>query len=275
MQFCSKYNRMFLLAMSNKKTRSIRSANLPPAVSFLLILELIIGVVSSLILALIFYKIFNEVLQQDTLNLDILISKFIYLWRTPFLTKIMLIITNFGAGYMIAISLIATLFLIWRKHQREVVTFLIIFIIGVFLNIALKSLIQRPRPDISPITANKQVISLSSYSFPSGHAMNSTVFYLALAFYFYHLTHNKKLSLLVTFSLLILLFLIGFSRVYLGVHYPSDVLAGNIVGLWWLVTALSINKSLVLVRAYQDEKGNGAFYKLFIPENILRRRRMN
>lgn len=112
----------------------------------------------------------------------------------------------------------------------------------------LKQIIQRPRPDIMPSVVE------TSYSFPSGHAMNSSVFYLTIAFYTYHFTRKKKLSLVVTGGAIVLLLLIGFSRVYLGVHYPSDVVAGYVVGVWWLTTAILISKSVSFVKHFREKE---------------------
>jgi undecaprenyl-diphosphatase len=177
-------------------------------------------------------------LEKDTLIFDQNIANFIYSWRSPGLTKLMIFVTNLGANYMIVIAILTVIFLVWKKHKKEAITFGIILVMGVIINFSLKQIIQRPRPEMSPL------IMESSYSFPSGHAMNATVFYLALAFYFYHFTRKKKLSLWVTVTAIGLIILIGFSRIYLGVHYPSDVAAGYAVGVWWLVTAILINKSI-------------------------------
>ena len=68
----------------------------------------------------------------------------------------------------------------------------------------------------------------------------------------YHFTHRIGLTLFVGAIAALLIFLIGFSRVYLGVHYPSDVVAGWIAGLWWLVTALVIDRTLVFFKLYRE-----------------------
>ncbi|MFA5025923.1 MAG: phosphatase PAP2 family protein [Candidatus Shapirobacteria bacterium] len=214
----------------------------------LLLLEIFVGIVSSLVMALAFFKIFHEIFEADTLNLDKIISGLIYSWRSPGLTKIMMFVTDFGAEYMIGISILVVILLIWEKHKREALAFTIILVMGVILNLILKEVIQRSRPEIMPLVIE------TSYSFPSGHAMNSSVFYLAMAFYVYHFTRKKKLSLIITVMAMTLMLLIGFSRVYLGVHYPSDVVAGYVVGTWWLITAILISKSVSFVKHFREEK---------------------
>ena len=206
------------------------------------------GIVSSLVMALIFFKIFHEILDADTLFLDKTISALIYSWRSPVLTGLMKVITNFGAEYLMLISITVVFFLIWKKHKHEALVLAIILIMGLVINMFLKQIIQRPRPDIMPSVVE------TSYSFPSGHAMNSSVFYLTIAFYTYHFTRKKKLSLVVTGGAIVLLLLIGFSRVYLGVHYPSDVVAGYVVGVWWLTTAILISKSVSFVKHFREKE---------------------
>jgi len=228
----------------------VKEIILSSKVLLLLTIEIIVGVLSSLAMTVVFFRIFQEVLEKDTLYFDQQMANFIYIWRNPGLTKIMIFITNFGAQYMMVIFVLAVIFLIWRKHKRDALSLVIILVMGVIINLSLKQVIQRPRPVISPLIAE------SSYSFPSGHAMNSSVFYLAMSFYVYHLTKRKKLSLLVTMGSIALIILIGLSRIYLGVHYPSDIVAGYVVGAWWLVTAILIGKSVDFVEIFKIEKSH-------------------
>ncbi len=222
-------------------------------VLMLLTTEIIFGVVSSLATVLIFLKIFQEVLESDTLLFDQQISALIYNWRSPELTKIMLFITNFGASYMLITAVLIVILFVWKKHKMEALAFGVILIIGLILNVSLKEVARRQRPMLAPLVIEK------SYSFPSGHAMNSSVFYLAVAFYTYHFTRKKKVSLGVTIGAMMMILLIGFSRVYLGVHYPSDVIAGYVVGLWWLVTAILISKSFSWVKHFRLEEKKAVY----------------
>lgn len=217
-------------------------------VALIIFIESIIGAISSVVFGLIFVKIADEVLEADTHFLDIIISQFIYTLRSPTLTKIMIIITDFGAGYALAALMIFVLFLIWRHHKKEAIIFIIISTMGILINFGLKNITQRPRPVLAPL------ITETSYSFPSGHAMNSFVFYASLSFYFYHFTRKKTLSLIFTLCSIILVLLIGFSRVYLGVHYPSDIIGGYFIGLWWLATAFFIEKTFVFFKLFKESK---------------------
>ena len=216
-------------------------------IGLIIFLEATISVAVSLLLAFGFAKIATEVLDKDIQVVDIFLSQIIYSLRTPFLTKIMIFITNFGAGYTIVALLLFVLFLIFRHHQKEAIIFIILMIMGIGINLGLKSNISRPRPAIAPL------ISENTYSFPSAHAMNSFVFYFALCFYIYHFTGNKKISFIFVLVAILLVLMIGFSRVYLGVHYPSDVLAGYLIGFFWLTVIYVIEKTLQFYNLYTQK----------------------
>ncbi|MDH5672649.1 MAG: phosphatase PAP2 family protein [Myxococcales bacterium] len=113
---------------------------------------------------------------------------------------------------------------------------------GAIINWLMKLFFARPRPAIVP-----HLTEVASLSFPSGHAMLSTIVYLTLGAVLAELSPRKRLKSFVLGVALILAVLVGLSRVYLGVHYPSDVLAGWSAGLswalgcWLLVHALRVH----------------------------------
>jgi membrane-associated phospholipid phosphatase len=214
--------------------------------ALILFTEVFMGVISSVSLAVLFVSLTTEIFEMDTQFIDTTVSRLIYSLRTPPLTAFMLFITDLGADYILVGLVAIIIFLIWKRHRKEALLFLIITAMGVFINSTLKILIQRPRPLISPM------ISASSYSFPSGHAMNSFVFYAFLSFYIFHFTRRKLLSSIVSILCAVLILLIGFSRIYLGVHYPSDILAGYLVGFWWFVTALAIEKTITFLKLFRE-----------------------
>jgi undecaprenyl-diphosphatase len=102
----------------------------------------------------------------------------------------------------------------------------------------LKQLFQRKRP-LSPLLK-----AAKGLSFPSGHAIMAVTFYGLLVYVLQHTIDIGWMKFLLTFLLVILVILIGFSRVYLRVHYASDVLGGFIIGLLWLLISLAIIKWL-------------------------------
>lgn len=173
------------------------------------------------------------------LPLDLAVSQFVYSLRTPILTQIMLFVTNLGSEYVFSVLFIIVAVIVWRKHRFKGVLFPIISSLSLPINLLLKSAVARPRPNLSPL------IYEPTGSFPSGHAMNSLVFYFTLVFLAYRLTKNKHFTYISVVFAILLSFLIGFSRVYLGVHYPTDILGGYLIGLWWLTTAFLIHKTIL------------------------------
>ena len=101
------------------------------------------------------------------------------------------------------------------------------------LNLILKLSFHRARPEVA-------FVHLDTYSFPSGHAMISTAAYGALAYLAWSHLHTTRRRLIVATGTVVLLALIGFSRIYLGVHYLSDVLAGITGGLFWLSVSIAL-----------------------------------
>lgn len=104
---------------------------------------------------------------------------------------------------------------------------------GWLLNWALKAAFERPRPDIVP-----HLREVMTSSFPSGHALTSAAVYLTLGVLVMRIARTRTASYFAITMAVIVTVLVGASRVYLGVHYPSDVLAGWLVGLSWALVCL-------------------------------------
>lgn len=166
-------------------------------------------------------------------GIDLQVYNFSQLFYSQTMTTFMKFITFFGSALGIVIGLIIALFFVKNNYGR--VLLLVMMGVEVVSNLVLKNLFQRNRPDFP------HLVMESSYSFPSGHAMGSTVFYGMILLLIWHsgLSSSLKLILIILGSLLVLL--IGFSRIYLGVHYFSDVLGGILFSLF----LLSYGKSLL------------------------------
>ncbi|HXK58996.1 MAG TPA: phosphatase PAP2 family protein [Acidobacteriota bacterium] len=133
-----------------------------------------------------------------------------------------------GTSVLTLITLIVIGFL-WLVRKRALLMLAVASIVGgVAVSYGLKDLINRPRPSAVPHLA-----VVYSPSFPSGHAFMSAVVYLTLGLLLFAILPRRRLKLYVLFVSLLLTFLIGLTRVYLGVHYPTDVLAGWTGGLVW------------------------------------------
>jgi undecaprenyl-diphosphatase len=120
---------------------------------------------------------------------------------------------------------------------------------GELINMALKQLFERPRPDLA-----FRLTEVNSPSFPSGHAMDSAVIYLTLAALLARLVKPLALKLYFLGLAVVLTVLVGLSRIYLGVHYPSDVLAGWTAGLAWALLCWAVASYLQRRGSVEPEK---------------------
>lgn len=169
-----------------------------------------------------------DVLSKEIYKLDVIGYDFIseYLISDN-ITPIAKGVTQLGG--VIGLIVIATILSIAIKNKKTSLLIWANLGISALLNQILKYIIQRPRP------TEFRIIDESGYSFPSGHSMVSTAFYGFLIYLIYIKVKNKylKFGLITILSLLIIL--IGTSRIYLGVHYTSDVLAGFLISISYLI----------------------------------------
>jgi undecaprenyl-diphosphatase len=149
--------------------------------------------------------------------------------QTPWVESLMIEVTMLGTWIVVlSIVSIAGLFLWLTRHRYSTVLLLVATAGGIGLNNILKIGFDRPRPQVFEWGTH-----VSSSSFPSGHAMSATVVYVTVAYLAARL-QKRHLPRLVTLAIAaIIVAVICFSRMYLGVHYPSDVAAGVIIGLSW------------------------------------------
>lgn len=138
-------------------------------------------------------------------------------------------ITALGStSVLIVVILSVSGFLMLHKNYKSAVLILITSCIGVGLVILLKNTFGRARPELV-----SHLVEVTSRSYPSGHTTMSAVVYLSLASMLAHLQDRKRVKIYSITIAILLTFMVGISRVYLGVHYPSDVLAGWALGLSW------------------------------------------
>ena len=145
------------------------------------------------------------------------------------LTGMMIDITALGGTTIIFMITAAVVFYLLIQKQYEFMWLILIATIGgAILSFGLKELFARERPPLI-----YHLLTVKSLSFPSGHAMMSSVVYLTQGALLAKVQSNKNLRVYILLVAIILVFLIGISRIYFGVHYPTDVLAGWSVGLAW------------------------------------------
>ncbi|MBI4037947.1 phosphatase PAP2 family protein [Candidatus Curtissbacteria bacterium] len=207
-------------------------------ISTLILFEIITGIILSFLSLLIYLYITGAVTSQETIFIDNQISVFLLQFRSGWITGGMLFTSFLGNETIIFFSALIAIFLTLKKHHRETFIFTLLVIMGILATNGLKLIYKVPRPDLFPLVFE------NSYSFPSGHALNSFLFYSTVSYFVYHFTKNKKLTITVALISLFLVGLIGISRVYLGVHHPSDVVAGYIIGFWLLTTTILVDKTI-------------------------------
>ncbi|WP_068501556.1 phosphatase PAP2 family protein [Paenibacillus kribbensis] len=154
--------------------------------------------------------------------------------ESPAMTHIMKFFTLIGSGIPVVIIILIVMLVLYRVlgHRRELL-FLAIAVLGsVLLNTVLKLLFHRARPEIN------RIIEANGYSFPSGHSMTAFSMYAALTFLVWkHVPFRLGRILLIVLSSLLII-AIGTSRIYLGVHYPSDVLGGYFMSGCWMAACI-------------------------------------
>ncbi|HUE46841.1 MAG TPA: phosphatase PAP2 family protein [Aestuariivirgaceae bacterium] len=150
----------------------------------------------------------------------------------PWLEEMMRDFTGLGGtGFLTLVTLATAGFLVLRRKHKAALAVLVAVGVGIMLSMAVKFGIDRPRPDLVPHGSY-----VYTASFPSGHSMMSAVVYLTLAAMLARVQSQWRLRIYILAVAVLVTLLVGFSRVYLGVHWPSDVLAGWAVGAAWALS---------------------------------------
>ena len=178
----------------------------------------------------------NEIMSADIVGYKVVSNLLI----SDFMTPIIKIITNFcSAVALLTISLLSILLI---RNKKIGISVTLNLFIATALNLILKNILQRPRP------TEYRLIEETGYSFPSGHSMVSMAFYGFFMYLIYKYVKNTKLKWSSIVLLALLIFTIGVSRIYLGVHYTSDVIGGFLISISYLVIYTRIIKKFVLGR---------------------------
>lgn len=180
-----------------------------------------------------------DLLQQRIIEKDMFVYNFIAThFISDFSLPIVKFITNLGSATFIVLLSILLLLTIKNKLTGLII-FLNSAICGI-LNQVLKIIVQRPRP------VGYRLIDEKGYSFPSGHSMVSAAFYGFIIYLVYKNVKNKYIKYSIITILILLILCIGISRVYLGVHYASDVIAGFLISICYLIIFISIVNNKIL-----------------------------
>jgi membrane-associated phospholipid phosphatase len=206
----------------------------------LLTLEMLLSIVLFVIAfgAFVFIAKYIFLDKQDAFDLSV--SQFATNFVSPRRTHILVFFTMLGnAQFLLPANILLTsYFLFVRKHKWYSIKIPSIALSSVILMSLLKLLFTRPRPLVPLLEAAK------GFSFPSGHSMSSVTFYGLLIYFIWQSKMNRSLRLFLVICLVSLIFIIGFSRIYLRVHYATDVIGGFSAGIIWLVLSLWVTRKI-------------------------------
>jgi membrane-associated phospholipid phosphatase len=202
-------------------------------------LYLTLGTIITLAFIYFFFAIVRDYVGQEKLTqVDLRVINIASQFRIPSVDKLMLFITHLAKGENIAVGVVVVSIIFILKRKWHYFSTLLVSVLGsqVFVWI-IKNIIERPRPPLS-----NALVYNSSYSFPSGHTFAAISFYGLIVFFILQSERNKILKRISFFLGLVLVVWIGLSRIYLGAHWPSDVLASFVAGIAWLTIVITSTK---------------------------------
>ena len=216
-------------------------------------LYLSVGFISSSIFIWIFFWILKDFIDQDLLTKsDLRILNIIRFFRTEKASYFFFFVTNLGKWPVIFLGLIlSNIIFAYLRRRRYVIALTMSVVFGELFVFFIKNVVERYRPAFY-----YTVIREDGYSFPSGHAFMAVAFYGVLSYLFINFFKRKWLKILTVFIGFLVILGISFSRIYLGVHWASDVLASLAAGLAWLsviITSLKIRKKYKERKKLEDQ----------------------
>jgi undecaprenyl-diphosphatase len=203
-------------------------------------LQITVGVIILVIAGSLFGLIAENVVSGGGLTvIDVELAQWLHARSRPLLTQCLLILTNLHDPWVISpvAALIAVAF-IWKKSWYAALAVLFGIEGGMLLNLLAKQAFHRARPSFE-----NPLLTLTTYSFPSGHVVASTVFYGVLAALWISQTPSWARTFYTMLAALLMIVLVAFSRMYLGAHYLSDVLAAFLEAVAWLALCFAAMQS--------------------------------
>jgi undecaprenyl-diphosphatase len=195
-----------------------------------------VGLTTCLLVLLVLSKLFDEVLERESFAFDTSFLLWLHQFANPSLDVVMLTITRLGDPEIVVTIAAVSLGILWWQHYRQEAKIFALACLGAaILNTGLKLFFSKPRPQLWP-----RLISETSFSFPSGHALGSLVLYGLIAYLL--ATHYPKFSKVIYTFAVGVIAAISLSRLYLGVHWPTDVIAGGCIGFLWLMLCITMLK---------------------------------
>lgn len=203
-------------------------------------LRLFVGFLVVFVGTLLFSWLAKSVGMAGTLvQFDNNVALLLHREATPQTTRIFLMISMLGLQVLWIVCVAVALLLAFRRQWIHLITLLVAWLGGEGLNWLLKQVFARPRPSFPD-----PLISALDFSFPSGHAMFSAIAYGLLAYFLLLGVRHALLRVVIIVGAIVLVGLIGLSRIYLGVHYFSDVIAGFAAGSAWLAICITAMETI-------------------------------
>lgn len=192
----------------------------------------------------LFVELTEELSGEALERYDEQIANYFASIRTPALTSAVIFITDLGDlyAYIVAMILVTILFFYKLRSWKFILQLLGVLVLSAISNIALKKVFDRARP------SEEHLVVIKTLSYPSGHAMSAMAFYGFLIYLIYQIKMAKWLRIVLTIFFTFLILAIGLSRIYLGVHFPSDVAGGFIAGLIWIAFCIILFNVVDLMR---------------------------
>jgi undecaprenyl-diphosphatase len=195
----------------------------------------ILALVLFIVILFVFVAITDEIVLEHETGFDQNISHAISLLVSPFTTKLMEVVTFFGSfNFLFPAYLVLIIYYLSRKNIKLALDITMIGLSSTGILFLLKEIFKRQRP-LDPLIRN-----VTGFSFPSGHSFSSFTFFGLIIYILWTTGISKAWKISATILLFLFAAIIAFSRVYLRVHYPSDVVAGFCLSIIWLMLSLWI-----------------------------------
>ena len=194
----------------------------------------------ALICFIVFIAILLSVVNTGIVFFDEWLMNIAYSLRNNILSFIFKIITFLGdSKFIILVSIIlGGYFLFYKKNKLYGILVILNTVNTAILNQGIKYIVRRPRPI-------NLIINEDGFSFPSGHSMMSMCFYALIIYFIWKSNLKKDIKIILTALIVLLVYIIGFTRIYFGAHYPSDILAGYMITLTYMLIFIPIYNKIM------------------------------
>lgn len=206
-------------------------------------MRIILAIFLFLLTLFVFVYIADEIVLEKETAFDQTIENVITPFHSSAATSVMTVFTFFGSHLFLFPAYMILIFILWvKKNKRLALTVGLIGLTSTAVLFTLKAIFQRTRP-LDPL-----IQDVAGFSFPSGHSFSSFTFYGLIAYLLWKTDISKGWKIAASVLLFLLAFIIAFSRVYLRVHFPSDVVAGFCLSIVWLLLSFWIFKKTGFIK---------------------------